>query len=97
MPKPVNGEARPLCCGRTFLSSGLVNEARAELTRTVAALVPYAKRGVPIVGLEPSCIFTFRDELQSILPGEDAKLLARNRRCCSRNSSPRRSTPSGSI
>jgi FAD/FMN-containing dehydrogenase/Fe-S oxidoreductase len=76
MPKPVNREARPLCCGRTFLSSGLVNEARAELTRTVAALLPYAKRGVPILGLEPSCLFTFRDELQSILPGEDAKTLA---------------------
>jgi len=76
LPKPTNGTARPLCCGRTFLSSGLVNEARAELARTVAALLPYAKRGVPIVGLEPSCLFTFRDELQSISPGEDAKLLA---------------------
>ena len=76
LPKPTNGDARPLCCGRTFLSSGLVNEARAELTRTVAALLPFAKRGVPIVGLEPSCLFTFRDELQSILPGVDAKLLA---------------------
>jgi Fe-S oxidoreductase len=76
LPKPANGEARPLCCGRTFLSSGLVNEARAELTRTVAALLPFAKRGVPIVGLEPSCLFTFRDELQSILPGENAKTLA---------------------
>jgi FAD/FMN-containing dehydrogenase/Fe-S oxidoreductase len=76
LPKPMNGTARPLCCGRTFLSSGLVNEARAELARTVAALLPYAKRGVPIVGLEPSCLFTFRDELQSISPGEDAKLLA---------------------
>jgi Fe-S oxidoreductase len=76
MPKPVNGDARPLCCGRTFLSSGLVNEARMELTRTVKALLPHAKRGVPIVGLEPSCLFTFRDELQSLLPGEDAKTLA---------------------
>jgi Fe-S oxidoreductase len=75
MPKPLSGGARPLCCGRTFLSSGLVNEARAELTRTVAALLPYAKRGVPIVGLEPSCLYTFRDELQSIMPGEDAKTI----------------------
>jgi FAD/FMN-containing dehydrogenase/Fe-S oxidoreductase len=76
LPKPSNGSARPLCCGRTFLSSGLVNEARAELARTIAALLPYAKRGVPIVGLEPSCLFTFRDELQSLSPGEDAKVLA---------------------
>ena len=75
LPKPMNGNARPLCCGRTFLAAGLVNEAKEELARTVAALMPYAKRGVPIVGLEPSCLFTFRDELQSLSPGEDAKLL----------------------
>ena len=78
LPKSVNGSARPLCCGRTFLSSGLVNEARAEISRSVAALLPYAKRGVPIIGLEPSCIFTFRDELPSMQPGEDSKLLATN-------------------
>jgi FAD/FMN-containing dehydrogenase/Fe-S oxidoreductase len=66
LPKPTNGGARPLCCGRTFLSSGLVDEARKEATRTVAALLPFAKRGVPIVGLEPSCIFTFRDEIPSL-------------------------------
>jgi len=77
LPKSVNGTARPLCCGRTFLSSGLVDEAKAEAARAVAALLPYAKRGVPIVGLEPSCIFTFRDELPSMQPGEDAKVLAK--------------------
>ncbi len=77
LPKSVNGTARPLCCGRTFLSSGLVDEAKAEAARAVAALLPYAKRGVPIVGLEPSCIFTFRDELPSMQPGEDSKLLAK--------------------
>jgi len=76
LPKPANGDARPLCCGRTFLSSGLVNEARAEAERSIAALTPFAKRGVPIVGLEPSCIFTFRDEMPSIKPGEDTKRLA---------------------
>jgi len=43
----------------------------------MAALLPFAKRGVPIVGLEPSCIFTFRDELPSMAPSEDAKLLAK--------------------
>jgi len=78
LPKPANGSARPLCCGRTFLSSGLVNEARAEISRSIAVLLPYAKRGVPIIGLEPSCIFTFRDELPSMQPGEDAKLLAKS-------------------
>jgi Fe-S oxidoreductase len=54
---------RPLCCGRTFLSAGLVDEARAELNRVVEALGPYAERGVPIVGIEPSCLLTLRDEL----------------------------------
>jgi Fe-S oxidoreductase len=54
---------RPLCCGRTFLSAGLVDEARAELNRVVEALGPYAERGVRIVGIEPSCLLTLRDEL----------------------------------
>src|SRR5262249_23762486 len=46
--------ARPLCCGRTFLSAGLVEEARAEARRLLAAAAPFLARGVPIVGLEPS-------------------------------------------
>ncbi|TXL76047.1 FAD-binding protein [Vineibacter terrae] len=53
---------RPLCCGRTYLASGMVDEAKAEARRTLAALEPYAARGVPIVGLEPSCLLTLRDE-----------------------------------
>jgi Fe-S oxidoreductase len=67
---------RPLCCGRTFLSAGLVDEARAEAGRTVAALAPWLERGAPVVGLEPSCLFTFRDELGGMLPGPEAALLA---------------------
>jgi Fe-S oxidoreductase len=59
--------ARPLCCGRTFLSAGLVEEAREELTRVVRALGPRAERGVPIVGLEPSCLLTLRDELPAVV------------------------------
>ena len=59
---------RPLCCGRTFLSAGLVDEAREELTRLVAALGTHAERGVPIVGIEPSCLLTLRDELPVVLP-----------------------------
>jgi FAD/FMN-containing dehydrogenase/Fe-S oxidoreductase len=53
---------RGLCCGRTFLSAGLVAEAKREAARMQAALAPYAARGVPIVGLEPSCLFSLRDE-----------------------------------
>ena len=59
---PPDGERRPLCCGRTFLAAGLVEEARHELARTLSALAPYIERGVPVVGLEPSCLLTFRDE-----------------------------------
>ena len=49
---------RPLCCGRTFLSVGLVDEAKAEARRLVNALLPYAEQGLPIIGLEPSCLLT---------------------------------------
>ena len=63
---------RPLCCGRTYLSAGLVEEARHEAKRLVAAVEPWAARGVPIVGLEPSCLFTLRDEYAVLLPGAGA-------------------------
>lgn len=69
---------RPLCCGRTFLSAGLVDEARAEARRTADALLPYARKNIPILGLEPSCLFTFKDEFSSLLPPEDAALLGEN-------------------
>ena len=67
---------RPLCCGRTFLSVGLVDEAKAEARRMIAALKPYVERGVPVVGLEPSCLFGLRDEFLSMLPGPDTTALA---------------------
>ncbi|WP_439369454.1 FAD-binding and (Fe-S)-binding domain-containing protein [Bradyrhizobium sp. DASA03120] len=72
LPKPASGR-RPLCCGRTFLSAGLVDEAEAELDRLVSAFAPFAARGVPIVGLEPSCLMTLRDELASLRKDDDAK------------------------
>jgi len=69
---------RPLCCGRTFLSSGLVDEARTEVRRTFDMLRPFVEAGTPIVGLEPSCLLTFRDESLSLLPGSIAKEFADN-------------------
>src|SRR3954467_5785138 len=72
IPKPVD-RARPLCCGRTFLSAGLVEQARNELDRLVATYAPFAARGVPIVGLEPSCLLTLRDELLSLRSDNEAK------------------------
>jgi FAD/FMN-containing dehydrogenase/Fe-S oxidoreductase len=74
--KPQDGEARPLCCGRTFLSIGQVNEARREAERTLAALAPFVARGVPVVGLEPSCIFGFRDEIPAMIKGGAARRVA---------------------
>jgi FAD/FMN-containing dehydrogenase/Fe-S oxidoreductase len=59
---------RDLCCGRTFLTAGLVEEARREARKMIDALSPYASKGVPIVGLEPSCLFSLRDEFGVLLP-----------------------------
>src|SRR6202008_1057047 len=72
---PASG-SRPLCCGRTFLSAGLVGEARAELDRLVETYAPFASRGVPIIGLEPSCLLTLRDELLSLRKDETAKTIS---------------------
>ena len=58
---------RPLCCGRTYFSSGLAEQARAEMERTVSVLRPALERGAYVVGLEPSCLLTFRDEAPVLL------------------------------
>jgi Fe-S oxidoreductase len=75
LPDPAGG-GRPLCCGRTFLSSGLVDQARRELDRLVATYAPFAACGVPIIGLEPSCLLTLRDELLSLRSDESAKTVS---------------------
>ncbi len=63
---------RPLCCGRTYLSAGMIDQARAEARRTMTALAG----PLPVVGLEPSCLLTLRDEFASLLPGPDAAALS---------------------
>ncbi len=73
LPKPTDGTSRALCCGRTFLSAGMVDHARTELDRLVATYAPFAARGVPIIGLEPSCLLTLRDELLSLRSDDTAK------------------------
>ncbi len=67
--KPDDG-GRPLCCGRTFLAAGLVEEAKAEMRRSLAVIGHAVDRGVPVVGLEPSCLLTFRDEAPALLGAE---------------------------
>jgi FAD/FMN-containing dehydrogenase/Fe-S oxidoreductase len=71
-----SGDRPTLCCGRTFLSAGLVDEARREARATLAALSPFVENGVPVVGLEPSCLLTMRDEFTALLPGTATAALA---------------------
>jgi len=73
--QPLDGKY-PLCSGRTFLAVGLVDEARVEARRMLDALKPYLARGVPVIGLEPSCLLTLRDEFRSMLPGVETDALA---------------------
>jgi FAD/FMN-containing dehydrogenase/Fe-S oxidoreductase len=72
---PVGG-GRPLCCGRTFLASGMVDEARVEARRLLAAALPLVDRGVPVVGLEPSCLLSLRDEYIVLGLGAEALRVA---------------------
>jgi Fe-S oxidoreductase len=69
---------KPLCCGRTYLSAGLVEQAKAEARRTLDALMPLVERGVSVVGLEPSCLLTMRDEFLHYGYGEEAQQLAKS-------------------
>jgi FAD/FMN-containing dehydrogenase/Fe-S oxidoreductase len=75
LPKPADN-GRPLCCGRTFLSAGLVDNARTELDRLVTTYAPFALRGIPIIGLEPSCLLTLRDELLSLRSDGEARSIS---------------------
>jgi len=70
--RPSNG-GRPLCCGRTFLAVGNTDAARDEAERTLAALRPQLARGLPVIGLEPSCVFSFRDEIPALLKSDTAR------------------------
>jgi FAD/FMN-containing dehydrogenase/Fe-S oxidoreductase len=67
---------RPLCCGRSFLAAGMVKEAKLEARRTLDALRPYVERAIPVIGIEPACLFSFRDEYGVLLP--EAEALASN-------------------
>jgi Fe-S oxidoreductase len=71
-PTLASDGGRPLCCGRTYLSAGMVDRARAEAQRTLTALAGDR----PVVGLEPSCLMTLRDEFTSLLPGAESRALA---------------------
>lgn len=77
-PKPVDGQKRPLCCGRTYLTAGKVEHARREATRLLDTFYPLVEKGITIVGLEPSCLLCLRDEIPSLLPGRKSETVAQN-------------------
>ncbi|MEX3762488.1 FAD-binding and (Fe-S)-binding domain-containing protein [Paraburkholderia phenoliruptrix] len=69
---------RPVCCGRTFLAAGLVDEAKHEARRMLDLFEPFVARGVPVVGLEPSCLLSLRDEFLHYGFGDEAAQLAKH-------------------
>ena len=76
-PAPHDSLDRPLCCGRTYLSTGLVDRARNEAKRLVTTMAPFAMAGIPIVGLEPSCTLALRDEIPALLNSKEANAVAK--------------------
>ena len=69
---------RRLCCGRPLYDYGFLDDAKAWLNQILTALRPAIRAGIPVVGLEPSCISVFRDELNNLFHGnEDAARLSK--------------------
>jgi Fe-S oxidoreductase len=58
------------CCGRAMISKGLLARARSQARRNLAALTPAVEAGVPIIGIEPSCLVTLRDEYGEFFPND---------------------------
>ncbi len=77
IPKSKNTK-KVLCCGRTYLSNGLIDMAINEASTILETFLPYLLQGISIVGLEPSCILSFRDELPSLLKDKNVQLLKEN-------------------
>lgn len=75
-PRAYDDSKRPLCCGRTYFSNGQIDKARKEAQRLVKALSAHVEAGHNIIGLEPSCILSLRDEYLALGLGDSAKKLA---------------------
>ena len=69
---------KPLCCGRPMLSKGMLDAAKGNAARNVASVLPYVEQGAKLVGLEPSCILSFRDDYVDLLDGEKARRVSEN-------------------
>lgn len=70
-------DGKHLCCGRTYLSSGMVDQAKAKAGELLDALLPFAEQGIAIVGLEPSCLLTMRDEMLVMGLGDAAETIGK--------------------
>jgi Fe-S oxidoreductase len=69
---------RPLCCGRPLYDFGMLPTAKKLLVQIMTSLRPAIRRGIPVVGLEPSCVAVFRDELTNLFPqDQDAQRLSK--------------------
>jgi len=66
------------CCGRPMISKGMLEEARANAIYNVTLLAPYAEQGLPIIGCEPSCILTLRDEYPDLVADPRVQTVAAN-------------------
>ena len=77
-PVPKTVKSNKICCGKTHLSVGNIDMAKATATQLVDSYLPYASKGIPIVGLEPSCLFTIKDEIPKLLNSEAADLVAKH-------------------
>jgi Fe-S oxidoreductase len=66
------------CCGRPMISKGMLRQAKGNAAWNVEELAAYVDREIPIVGLEPSCLLTLRDEYPEFLKTNDAKRVAEN-------------------
>ena len=69
-------DGKHLCCGRTYLATGMLAQAKAKAGELMAALWPFAEKGIPIVGLEPSCLLTLRDEFLVMNLGPQAQAIS---------------------
>ena len=65
-------ELAGVCCGRAMISKGFLADARDLARRSLARLDRFAAAGVPILGLEPSCLLTLADEWPELVPGPAA-------------------------
>ncbi len=76
LPLTATGGRSTLCCGRTYLTNGMIEPAKYELSRLLDALKPHLEAQIPVVGIEPSCLLGLRDELPALMPSRAAERLA---------------------